>query len=86
MQHCHPLRFGAECLALAHAIAHPPWLSVPRVPLLTAACRGWVLVLLRKPSVPASGPPLATRTGVDAGNPVRHASVPQLDSTGHSWT
>jgi len=27
-----------------------------------------------------------TRTGADAGNPVRHASVPQLDSTGHSWT
>jgi hypothetical protein len=27
-----------------------------------------------------------TRTGADPGNPVRHASVPQLDSTGHSWT
>ena len=27
-----------------------------------------------------------TRTGADAGNPVRHTSVPQLDSTGLSWT
>ena len=27
-----------------------------------------------------------TRTGADPRNPVRHTSVPQLDSTGHSWT
>ena len=27
-----------------------------------------------------------TRTGADSGNPVRHASVPQLDPAGHSWT
>jgi len=27
-----------------------------------------------------------TRTGVNAGNSVRHTSVPQLDSTGHNWT
>ena len=46
----------------------------------------------RQPAHRASPPPqpLAprwpTRTGADAGNPVRHASVPQLDSTGHSWT
>ena len=31
-------------------------------------------------------PDWPTRIHVDAGNPVRHASVPQLDSTGHSWT
>jgi hypothetical protein len=41
---------------------------------------------LSTPSAPAGGPPLATRIGVDARNPVRHASVPQLDSAGHSWT
>jgi integrase len=46
----------------------------------------------RQPAHRASLPPRPmaprwpTRTGVDAGNPVRHASVPQLDSTGHSWT
>ena len=46
----------------------------------------------RQPAHRASPPPqpLAprwpTRTGADAGNPVRHASVPQLDSAGHSWT
>jgi hypothetical protein len=27
-----------------------------------------------------------TKSGADARNPVRHASVPQLDPTGHSWT
>jgi hypothetical protein len=31
-------------------------------------------------------PDWPTRTGADPGNPVRHASVPQLDSTGHNWT
>jgi hypothetical protein len=35
---------------------------------------------------PSRWPRWPTRTGADAGNPVRHASVPQLDSTGHSWT
>ena len=46
----------------------------------------------RQPADRASPPaqPMAprwpTRTSADAGNPVRHASVPQLDSTGHSWT
>ena len=35
---------------------------------------------------PSRWPPLAHKSGADAGNPVRHASVPQLDSTGHSWT
>jgi hypothetical protein len=35
---------------------------------------------------PSRWPPLAHKTGADAGNPVRHASVPQLDSMGHSWT
>jgi integrase len=36
---------------------------------------------------PSQWPPhWPTRTGADTGNPVRHASVPQLDSTGHSWT
>ena len=40
--------------------------------------------------VRASPPPLAprwpTKSGTDARNSVRHASVPQMDSTGHSWT
>ena len=46
----------------------------------------------RQPAHRASPPPqpLApgwpTKIRADAGNPVRHASVPQLDSTGHSWT
>ena len=46
----------------------------------------------RQPAHRASPPPqpLAprwpTKSGADARNPVRHASVPQLDSTGHSWT
>jgi hypothetical protein len=46
----------------------------------------------RQPAHRASPPPQPmapiwpTKTGADAGNPVRHASVPQLDSTGHSWT
>jgi len=40
---------------------------------------------LSKPSAPAGGPPLAHKTGVDAGNPVRHVSVPQLDPAGLSW-
>jgi hypothetical protein len=38
---------------------------------------------LRPSHWPPAGP---QETGVDARNPVRHASVPQLDSTGHSWT
>ena len=36
---------------------------------------------------PSQWPPRwPTTIHADAGNPVRHASVPQLDSTGHSWT
>ena len=35
---------------------------------------------------PSRWPPAGPQNGADAGNPVRHTSVPQLDSTGYSWT
>ena len=58
----------------------------PPTPTAYPATTGSPASTSSKPSAPAAGPRLAHKIHLDARNFVRHASVPQLDSTGHDWT